>query len=245
VRVIDPSGNQGLSASLSYHAGVPSPVTYCTAKVNSLGCVPAIAFTGVPSASMTSGFVVRGANVRNNKNGLLFYGINGRSSLPFQGGTLCVKTPLRRTVRRSPRQSGPANDCSGVSLLDMNAFATRSTAVAARRADGGGHDGELPVGTRPGVRAERDHVERRARVQRRPSLNLATSGARAQLVERSDGVALPDAAGVPHSNLRATTCAQRARNGARFAAGVAPSQGPCEPPSTPWIGVPKRCRTGL
>jgi hypothetical protein len=124
VRAIDRSGNQGLSASLIYHASVPGPVTYCTAKVNSLGCVPAIGFLGVPSASMTSGFVVRGANVRNNKNGLLFYGVDGRASTPFQGGTLCVHTPVRRTgATQSGGNPAPANDCSGVYSLDMNAFA--------------------------------------------------------------------------------------------------------------------------
>jgi hypothetical protein len=102
----------------------PEPIAYCTGKVNSLGCLPAISSTGHPSITMTSGFVVRGANVRNNKNGLLFYGTTGRSSLPFQGGTLCVKTPLKRTGSiNSAGAPPPANDCSGVFSIDMNTFA--------------------------------------------------------------------------------------------------------------------------
>jgi hypothetical protein len=103
----------------------PSPVTYCTAKTNSLGCLPSIASAGVPSASAASGFVVTGSNVRNNKAGLLFYGTSGRASSPFQGGTLCVKTPIKRTLAvGSGGTPAPANDCSGVYSLDMNAFAS-------------------------------------------------------------------------------------------------------------------------
>jgi hypothetical protein len=61
--------------------------------------------------------------VLNNKSGLLFYGSNGRNALPFQGGTLCVKTPLRRTPAVSSGGNPPPNDCSGIFALDMNAFA--------------------------------------------------------------------------------------------------------------------------
>ena len=34
------------------------PVTYCTAKTNSQGCVPAVGSTGTPSATAGSGFVI-------------------------------------------------------------------------------------------------------------------------------------------------------------------------------------------
>jgi hypothetical protein len=71
--------------------------------------------------------VVTGSNVRNQKAGLLFYGINGPASTPFQGGTLCVKTPIRRTpVVNSGGTSLPTNDCTGVYSIDMNAFAQGS-----------------------------------------------------------------------------------------------------------------------
>jgi hypothetical protein len=76
---------------------IPDPVTYCTAKINSLGCTPAMTWTGTPSIGSSSGFIVSAVNVRNNKSGLLFYGLNGQAALPFQGGTLCVKAPIRRT----------------------------------------------------------------------------------------------------------------------------------------------------
>ena len=86
-----------------------------------------IAGTGTPSATAGSGFVVTGSNVRNNKSGLLFYGVTGPASTPFQGGTLCVNSPIRRTgATNSGGNPSPANDCSGVYSLDMNAFAHSS-----------------------------------------------------------------------------------------------------------------------
>jgi hypothetical protein len=100
------------------------PQGYCTAKVNSLGCTPIVDFTGLSSASAASGFVVRSSIVRNHKSGLLFYGVSGTTSLPFQGGTLCVQAPIRRTpVVDSHGAASPANDCSGMFALDLNAFA--------------------------------------------------------------------------------------------------------------------------
>jgi DNA-binding beta-propeller fold protein YncE len=99
-------------------------ISYCTAKVNSLGCTPFIASQGTASASAVSGFVVSASNVRNQKNGLLVYGVNGRASLPFQAGTMCIALPrMRAPIVNSLGNPSPADDCSGVYSLDMNAFA--------------------------------------------------------------------------------------------------------------------------
>ena len=109
--------------SLTFGAGA---TPYCVAKVNSLGCTPAIASSGTPSASQASGFVVRVDLVRNQKPGLYFYKSQGsRANLPFQGGTLCVgPTGIRRTPAQSAGGNpSPTNDCSGAYALDFNAFA--------------------------------------------------------------------------------------------------------------------------
>ena len=99
--------------------------TYCTAKVNSLGCTPAISSAGAPSASAGAGFDVSGSNVRNHKPGLLLYSTTGRAAIPFQGGWLCVAGPVRRSI---PLDSGgtplPTADCTGTYSIDMNAFAS-------------------------------------------------------------------------------------------------------------------------
>jgi len=102
-------------------------ISYCTAKVNSLGCSPSIDADGVASATAGFGFTIRASSVMNNKNGLLFYGVSGPASAPFQGGTLCVNTPLKRTPGvNSGGTPAPASDCSGVFAIDMNAFAVGS-----------------------------------------------------------------------------------------------------------------------
>ena len=103
--------------------GSELPVAYCNAKMNSLGCVPTIGWLGMPSASAGSGFTISAGNVLNNKNGLLFYGVTGQVALPFQGGTLCVKSPIKRTPSVNSGGNPPPNDCSGVFSLDMNFYA--------------------------------------------------------------------------------------------------------------------------
>ncbi len=103
-----------------------APSGYCTAKVNSLGCAPLLSFTGASSASATSGFAVRCAQVRNQKSGLLLYSLAGPAALPFQGGYLCVAAPRRRTPITSSGGAASGDDCSGVFALDLNAFAAGS-----------------------------------------------------------------------------------------------------------------------
>jgi hypothetical protein len=103
--------------------GTPTPTIYCNAKVNSLGCTPSISSTGVASATAGSGFTVKCTLVINNKSGLLFYGSTGQAATPFQGGTLCVKTPIKRTPAQVSGGNPPPNDCSGNYAKDMNAFA--------------------------------------------------------------------------------------------------------------------------
>jgi len=105
------------------HSDPLPPQLYCTAKINSLGCLPQIFSSGVPSASQGSGFLVKAVDVLNNKSGLLFYGVNGRANNPFQGGLLCIQSPLKRTPASSSGGNPPPNDCSGSYSLDMNAFA--------------------------------------------------------------------------------------------------------------------------
>ncbi|MEO6711686.1 MAG: hypothetical protein ABI054_06330, partial [Planctomycetota bacterium] len=100
-----------------------APSAYCTAKLNSLGCLPAIAASGTSSASASSGFTVSASNVINNKPGLGIYSITGSAAIPFQGGTLCVAAPVRRTTALSSGGNAPPNDCSGAYSIDMNAFA--------------------------------------------------------------------------------------------------------------------------
>jgi len=98
------------------------PLIYCTAKVNSQGCTPSLAATGEPSASAPAPFLITAVEVLNNKNGLFFYGLSGPQATPFQGGTMCVAAPRRRTAVQSSGGNPPPDDCTGVFALDFNAL---------------------------------------------------------------------------------------------------------------------------
>jgi hypothetical protein len=106
------------------HTLPPGPIhAYCTAKVNSQGCLPSIGFLGSPSASADCPFWILAQDVLNQKLAILFYGTSGAAVLPFGGGFLCVQAPLTRAW---PLPSGgnppPANDCSGSLAFDFQSW---------------------------------------------------------------------------------------------------------------------------
>jgi hypothetical protein len=94
---------------------------YCTAKVNSAGCTPAIIFAGSPNASVGSGFLISTTQVLNNQFGLYFYGKNGPDNLPFKGGTLCMRPPHVRTQLQNSSGTGTP-PCTGVYNFDFNTY---------------------------------------------------------------------------------------------------------------------------
>jgi hypothetical protein len=126
----------GISGDLVIAGGVPSvifsnvpppPVTYCTSKLNSLGCTPAMSAQGDASATSASPFLLEAHSVLSNKFGLLFFGVSGRVAFPFQGGTLCVLPPIRRTITQDSGGTTGATDCSGVYSYDFNALVRSGT----------------------------------------------------------------------------------------------------------------------
>ena len=120
----NPDALPGEVQIVARYATAPAVTVYCTAKTNSLGCLPSIDASGWPSATAGSGFQVTGVDQLNNKAGFLFYGMNGAAALPFYGGTKCVNPPIKRTlVQDSLGTPAPAADCSGIFAVDMNAFA--------------------------------------------------------------------------------------------------------------------------
>ena len=111
----------------AYHgASCSLPAVYCTAKVNSLGCLPAIGSTGRPSVSDPTPFTIDTTLVLNNKPGFLFYGY-AEQSYPFLGGTMCVAKPIRRTAIQSTGGNPPPADCSGTLSFDFNALIQSGT----------------------------------------------------------------------------------------------------------------------
>jgi hypothetical protein len=103
------------------HALYGDVVPYCTAKVNSLGCTPELAVTGVPSASSPLPCTILATAELNLAPGLLFYGF-AAAATPFGGGTLCVALPLHRTPIQSAGGNPIGVDCSGSYSFDWNAL---------------------------------------------------------------------------------------------------------------------------
>ncbi|MBL8804373.1 MAG: FG-GAP repeat protein [Planctomycetes bacterium] len=97
------------------------PATFCVGKVNSLGCTPIVAFSGLPSASSGAPFLITANDVINQKNGLMFYG-RSPASTPFQGGTKCVADPVQRTASQNSGGAASGADCTGSFVFDLNAF---------------------------------------------------------------------------------------------------------------------------
>jgi hypothetical protein len=71
---------------------------YCTAGTSASGCQASISASGTPSASASSGFDLLISGVEGAKDGLFFYGNNGRQANPWGSGTsfVCVVPPRVR-----------------------------------------------------------------------------------------------------------------------------------------------------
>lgn len=116
----DPDGSRADIGALPFDAAWAPTVTYCTSKVNSLGCVPSIGSSGTASASSTQPFQVFAQQELNHKSGLLFWGFAPKNQ-PYQGGWLCVHAPLRRSALMDSGGSSVGNDCTGAFNFDFNA----------------------------------------------------------------------------------------------------------------------------
>jgi hypothetical protein len=106
--------------------------TYCRAAPHSGGCEASIAFSGVPSASSTSPFLITCADVLTGQFGILFYGY-APDRTPFSAGHRCVANPV---VRTPPQSSGTGGPCDGTFQLEFNTLI-----------QGGHHAGLVPGAT--------------------------------------------------------------------------------------------------
>ncbi|MBM3673325.1 MAG: hypothetical protein FJW86_14280 [Actinobacteria bacterium] len=113
LRAVDGAGNRGPTRTFGpLLVNATSVGTYCTAKTNSLGCLPTIFTNGVQPSKSAGNFQVRCFNVLNQKSGLLFWGASW-STTPFQGGYKCVGNPTVRTVAVNSGGNATGNSCTG------------------------------------------------------------------------------------------------------------------------------------
>jgi hypothetical protein len=101
-----------------YESSCSTTYSYCSAKMNSSLCLPSITVSGTPSASAGSGFTIRTSDVLANKFGRYLYSKSGPSSVPYQGGKLCVQAPVLMTLQNS----GGSGACGGSIQIDFNAY---------------------------------------------------------------------------------------------------------------------------
>jgi spore coat protein A len=102
----------------------PGVFSYCTPGTTSHGCTAVLSATGIPSASSTSGFVIRCTGVEGQKQGLIFYGTSGPKALVWKPGSssyLCVAQPTQRTL--SQTSGGTTNACDGTYAIDFLSYA--------------------------------------------------------------------------------------------------------------------------
>jgi Tol biopolymer transport system component len=95
---------------------------YCATSHSANNCVPLIEALGTPSASASSGFVVRVREVEGQRAGLVYYGLAPANVAwaPFNPSTLCVAAPRQRLAPSS--SGGTAGQCDSVLSSDVLAF---------------------------------------------------------------------------------------------------------------------------
>jgi hypothetical protein len=100
VMVRNGASSQGLALSnpFPYDPGAcPAPLTYCSGKVTSQLTFPYLSWTGSNSLTLNN-LVLECNDALPNKSGIFFYSHNGQAAIPFQGGLLCMNTPISRTT---------------------------------------------------------------------------------------------------------------------------------------------------
>jgi hypothetical protein len=105
-----------------YELGCATPASYCTAGTSASGCQAALGATGTPSASAATGFTLSASDVEGAKDGLFFFGSNGRQANPWGSSSSfqCVTPPVIRAGLLSG--SGTAGACDGAFTQDLNAL---------------------------------------------------------------------------------------------------------------------------
>jgi hypothetical protein len=116
------SGACGAVETAAAALAVGGPVvSYCTAGTSASGCQALLSATGVASAGAASGFVVSAASVEGAKDGIFFFGKNGRQANSWGSGTSfqCVVPPAKRAGVLAG--VGANGQCNGAFSQDLNA----------------------------------------------------------------------------------------------------------------------------
>jgi hypothetical protein len=97
-----------------------SAQSYCTAGVSASGCQATLSAPSAACANAIAGFVVVATGVEGAKDGVFFYGTNGRQANSWGNGTSyqCVVPPVKRAGMLNG--SGTPGACNGTFSQDLN-----------------------------------------------------------------------------------------------------------------------------
>ena len=101
---------------------LPAPVAYCTAGTTASGCAATLTASGIASATASTGFSLHAGLLEGSKDGIFFFGTNGRQASPWGNGTSfqCVVPPVRRIGLMAG--TGTPGLCDGSFSQDLNAL---------------------------------------------------------------------------------------------------------------------------
>jgi hypothetical protein len=110
---IDPDGSRIDIGAYPFEPDYCGPFgKYCSAKTNSQGCPPEIAWSGNPSLSGPDDFLVTASQELNHRSGFLLWSTTSASNFVL-GGILCVAAFKRTPSQDSGGTALPTIDCSG------------------------------------------------------------------------------------------------------------------------------------
>jgi len=111
----DPDGSLPDMGALTFdsaHCG--QPFNFCLAIPNSLGCTPAIEYSGLPMFGGSDDFLVGATGVPNNTNGMLVWSLSrSYEALPTGCYVGCLQPPFVVTPAQSSAGNPAGADCSG------------------------------------------------------------------------------------------------------------------------------------
>ena len=144
----------GGSISVARYAAPCAPTSYCTAGTSASGCQALLSATGTASASAASGFTLQASGVEGAKDGLFFWGTNGRQANSWGNGTSfqCVAPPVKRGGMLAG--VGSAGACNGSFAQDLNALWCPTCPKPAANPGRGGHRGRAALVPRPAEHLE-------------------------------------------------------------------------------------------
>jgi hypothetical protein len=129
------AGAPSVAASVASPATPPvtaaaSVWTYCTSSTSAFGCRPTMSWSGVPSVSMGSGFVLTTTKVDGQRSGAIYYSLQQHPNMGLIAGTTsykCIQAPVQ--AMGTQNSGGTLGLCDGALSVDWSAWIAANPAA--------------------------------------------------------------------------------------------------------------------